>query len=42
MASEGRARTLGELKQSGYEPLTVKQEMRKNLIERMRSGPKVR
>jgi len=38
MTSESRARTLGELKQSGYAPLSVKEEMRKNLIARMRSG----
>ena len=38
MSAEGRARTLGELKQSGYRPLTVKEELRKNLIARIRSG----
>jgi magnesium chelatase subunit I len=38
MSSEARARTLGELKQSGYRPLTVKEELRKNLIARIRSG----
>src|SRR3712207_1722316 len=30
--------TLGELRQSGYKPLTVKEEMRKNLIEKMKKG----
>ncbi len=32
------ARTVGELRSSGYTVLTVKQEMRKNLIERIRRG----
>ncbi len=30
--------TLGELRESGYTPRTVKEEMRKNLIEKMRRG----
>src|SRR5437773_10049123 len=30
-----KARTLGELRRSGYEPLTVKDEMRKNLAEKI-------
>lgn len=34
----GKPKTLGELKASGYKVLTVKQEMRKNLIEKMRTG----
>ncbi|MEX2226394.1 MAG: sigma 54-interacting transcriptional regulator [Dehalococcoidia bacterium] len=38
MTSEGQARTLGELKQSGYRPLSVKEEMRNNLITRIRNG----
>jgi magnesium chelatase subunit I len=33
-----KARTVGELKASGYKVLTVKQEMRKNLVARIRSG----
>jgi len=33
-----RPRTVGELKASGYEPLSVRDEMRKNLIARIRSG----
>ncbi|HEY3116129.1 MAG TPA: magnesium chelatase [Chloroflexota bacterium] len=33
-----RARTLGELRRSGYTPVTVKQEMRKNLIDRIKKG----
>src|SRR2546423_14318532 len=33
-----KARTLGELRRSGYEPLSVKQEMRKNLADRIRKG----
>ncbi len=35
---EEKPRTLGELRRSGYEPLSVKQEMRKNLIDRIRKG----
>ena len=30
--------TLGELRDSGYQPQTVKAEMRKNLIQKMRKG----
>lgn len=33
-----RPRTLGELLQSGYRPVPVKQEMRRNLIARLKSG----
>src|SRR5438128_2789497 len=33
-----RARNLGELKASGYKPRSVKDEMRTNLIEKLRSG----
>ncbi|MBI5284376.1 MAG: sigma 54-interacting transcriptional regulator [Chloroflexi bacterium] len=36
--SEGRPRTLGELKKSGYKVASVKEELRRNLIERIRSG----
>ncbi len=32
------AKTLGELRESGYKPQTVKAEMRANLIEKIRSG----
>ena len=38
MPKASRARTLGDLKKSGWQPLTVKQELRKNLIEKMRKG----
>jgi magnesium chelatase subunit I len=38
MTSESRPRTLGELKKSGYRMNTVKEEMRRNLIERIRAG----
>jgi magnesium chelatase subunit I len=38
MTSEGRPRTLGELKKSGYKMASVKEEMRRNLIQRIRSG----
>ncbi|MBI4213684.1 MAG: magnesium chelatase [Chloroflexi bacterium] len=33
-----KARTVGELRRSGYVPLTVKQEIRKNLVEKIRRG----
>ncbi len=33
-----KPRTVGELRNSGYRTLTVKQEMRKNLIEHIRKG----
>jgi magnesium chelatase subunit I len=38
MTSEAKPRTLGELKKSGYQPVTVKEEMRRNLIARIRAG----
>ena len=31
-----KPRTVGELRRSGYEVLTVKEEMRKNLMRRLR------
>src|SRR3954469_8992996 len=36
--SKNKPATLGELRESGYQPLTVKEEMRKNLIEKMKKG----
>ena len=33
-----RPGTIGELRASGYQGLTVKQELRKNLIAKMRAG----
>ena len=38
MAKSPRARTLGALKKAGYQPLTVKQELRKNLVVKIRRG----
>ncbi len=35
---EQKARTVRELRNSGYKPLSVKQEMRRNLIHRIESG----
>jgi magnesium chelatase subunit I len=35
---EQKARTIRELRSSGYKPLSVKQEMRKNLIKRIEGG----
>src|SRR3982750_3725059 len=33
-----QAKTLGELRRSGHEPLSIKEEMRKNLADRIRKG----
>ncbi len=38
MTSESKPRTLGELKESGYAPVSVKEEMRRNMIKRIRAG----
>lgn len=38
MATEQLPRTFGELKATGYKPMTVKEEMRRNLIKRIRAG----
>ena len=38
MAKATNAKTLGALKQSGYQVLTVKQELRKNLIRKIKKG----
>lgn len=38
MSKSPSPRTFGELKKSGYQQLTVKQELRKNLVEKMRKG----
>lgn len=35
---ENRARTIGELKRSGYKVLSIREEMRKNLIEKIRTS----
>lgn len=39
--SQKLARTLGELKASGYRPCTVKEEMRRNLVAKLRAGAPV-
>src|SRR5687768_9958917 len=36
-----RARTLGELKASGYRTRSVKEELRENLIEKLRTGERL-
>jgi len=33
-----KSRTIGELRASGYQPKTVKQELRDNLIARLKNG----
>ncbi len=38
MASDSRPTTVGELRESGYEVIPVKREVRKNLIARIRNG----
>ena len=38
MANPPKARTIGELKKSGYQVSTVKQELRRNLIQRIQKG----
>ena len=38
MAANGLPSDIGQLREFGYEPLTVKQEIRKNLIARIRDG----
>ena len=38
MTTASRARTLGELKAAGYKATSVKEEMRRNLIKRIRAG----
>jgi magnesium chelatase subunit I len=37
-AAAGRPRTLGELRESGYRPRTIRDEMRANLIAKIRRG----
>ena len=39
--SNERAKTLGELKQSGYRSVSVKDELRANLIKKLRAGEKL-
>jgi magnesium chelatase subunit I len=39
--SEERPRTLGELRASGYRPASVREEMRRNLVQRLRDGAEV-
>ena len=38
MASDSQPTTVGELRESGYKVLPVKQEVRRNLIARIREG----
>ena len=38
MNNKPALRTLGELRASGYQPRSVKQELRANLISKIRSG----
>lgn len=39
--AEARPRTLGELEASGYAPRTVKEEMRANLVRKLRDGDRL-
>src|SRR5918995_7009835 len=36
--SDDRARTLGELRAAGYQPKSVREEMRENLVAKIRKG----
>ena len=38
---QARPRTVGELKASGYQPRTVKEEMRTNLVRKLRDGDRL-
>src|SRR5258707_1536254 len=38
MTTTTQSRTIGELRESGYKVLSVKEEMRKNLIQKIRDG----
>jgi magnesium chelatase subunit I len=41
MAEREKPRTIGELRRSGYRVLSVREEMRKNLIEKLRRGERL-
>ena len=41
MTTDARPQTLGELRASGYQPVTVKEELRRNLIARIRAGTRL-
>ena len=41
MPKRSRAKTIGELRSSGYEVLSVKEEMRKNLIQKIQRGEEI-
>ncbi|MFN3973850.1 MAG: magnesium chelatase [Dehalococcoidia bacterium] len=41
MADRGRPKTIGELRHSGYQVLSVREELRKNLIEKLRKGERL-
>lgn len=41
MAPASLPTTLGELKKSGYKPVSVKEEMRRNLIRKLKTGEKI-
>ena len=38
MARQNRAKTVGELKAAGYQPVPIKQEMRRNLLAKIKKG----
>ena len=41
MAKQNKARTIGTLKASGYKPVPVKEEMRRNLIAKIKRSKDV-
>ncbi len=41
MAKQKKAKTIGELKKSGYHPVSIREEMRRNLIAALKKGQKI-
>jgi len=41
MARRNKARTIGELKAAGYQPVSIKQEMRRNLLTKIKKGENI-
>jgi len=41
MAKQKKAKTIGELKKAGYRPVSIREEMRRNLIAALKKGQKI-
>ena len=41
MARRNRARTIGELKAAGYQPVSIRREMRRNLLAKIKKGENI-